>query len=48
MFYRLNNKLRKIIAVAGGIFLLLTLIAKTKNEVDEDDGFQTKEFDDIW
>ena len=48
MFYRLNNNLRKIIAVAGGIFLLMTLIAKTKKDVDENDGFQTKEFDDIW
>lgn len=48
MFNRLNSNLRKIIAVVGGLFLLMTLIAKTKCDEDDNDGFQTKEFDDIW
>lgn len=48
MFNRLNNNLRKIIAIAGGLFLILTLIAKIENDTDDDDGFPIKEFDDIW
>ena len=44
----MNSKLRKLIALAGGIFLILTLIAKMGEEEDDNDGFQTREFDDIW
>ena len=48
MISRLNSNLRKMIAVAGGIFLLMTLITRTEKEDYDDEGFQTREFDDIW
>lgn len=48
MFDRLNNKLRKIIALAGGIFVILSLIARLDKQEYDDEGFQTREFDDIW
>ncbi len=48
MLHRLNNNLRKLIALAAGIFLVLRLIASIETDVDDNDGFQTKEFDDIW
>ncbi len=48
MFRRLNSELRKLIAVAGGLFLLMTLVARIESPEDDNDGFQTKEFDDIW
>lgn len=48
MFCRLNRKLRKMIAAAGAVFLLMSLVARMGEEEDNNDGFQTKEFDDIW
>ncbi len=48
MFRRLNTELRKLIALAGALFLVLRLIAGTGTPEDDNDGFQTKEFDDIW
>lgn len=48
MFYRLDNKLRKMIALAGGLFLIMALIARIDDSDDDNDGFQTREFDDIW
>ena len=48
MLHRLNSNLRKLIAIAGGIFIILTLIANIESDIDDNDGFQTKEFDDIW
>ena len=48
MINRLNSNLRKLIILAAGVFLLLKLIAGMETDKDNDDGFQTKEFDDIW
>lgn len=44
----INCKLRKLIAVAGAVFLILAAIARIDTEEDDNDGFQTREFDDIW
>lgn len=48
MFRRLNSEMRRMFFVFGGLFLLLALIARSGEEANPDDGFQTKEFDDIW
>jgi preprotein translocase subunit SecG len=48
VLHRLNSNLRKIIAIAGGLFVILTLIARIEDDKDDNDGFQTREFDDIW
>lgn len=48
MIRKLNRSLRILIAIAGGLFLVLNLIARIECGEDDNDGFQTKEFDDIW
>lgn len=48
MLRRLNSSLRKLILLAGALFLLMSLVAKIDTAEDDNDGFQTKEFDDIW
>ena len=48
MIRKLNNTLRVMIAIAAGIFLLMKLIASIDLEEDNNDGFPTREFDDIW
>ncbi|MDO5491328.1 MAG: hypothetical protein Q4F96_02875 [Bacillota bacterium] len=48
MLIKLNRVLRVLIAIAGGVFLLMALIARIETEEDDNDGFPTREFDDIW
>ena len=48
MFDELNKTLRVLIALTGGLFLIMYLLAKMDTDKDNNDGFQTKEFDDIW
>lgn len=48
MLRKINSNLRKLIAVMGALFLILSLMAKLDFNKENDDGFQTKEFDDIW
>lgn len=49
MFSKINNILRVIFMIFGGLFVLAGLIdsQSAKLEAVEED-FQTKEFDDIW
>ena len=45
----LNRQLRRSFLILGALFALLKILAGQKPTVKEDnDGYQTKEFDDIW
>ncbi len=49
MLEQTNKNLRKIFALLGVVFFLFKLIEKIEfPEQPEEEGFQTKEFDDIW
>ena len=49
MFGRLNERLRQLFLILGTVFVLFKLIEKIEFEkAPEEEGFQTKEFDDIW
>ena len=44
-----NKQLRKSFFILGALFALLKLLAGQKPVDNEDnDGYQTKEYDDIW
>lgn len=45
----MNRSLRRLFLILGGLFALAKLTEKKNTFTDEDkDGYQTKEFDDIW
>lgn len=49
MFRKLNQNLRKMILLGGAVFALFKLVEQIEfEEAPEEEGFQTKEFDDIW
>lgn len=43
-----NSVLRTLMFFLGGFFLLIKLTESKKVGEPEDDGFQTRDFDDIW
>lgn len=49
MFQNLNRSLRKAILIVGSAVVIYNIIESAKKEQREaNDGFQEKEFDDIW
>ena len=49
MFAKINRIMRIVLLAAGALFFVFKLTEKNKIEKkSEKDGFQTKEFDDIW
>ena len=49
MFRKLNEELRRAILIVGGGIIIYNIIESLREEQqDADDGFQAKEFDDIW
>lgn len=49
MLRKINRIMRIVLLVTGAVFCIFKLTEKTKIEKkSEKDGFQTKEFDDIW
>lgn len=48
MLIKLNKILRVLIVVTGALALILKLADKDRQHDTQDEGFQTREFDDIW
>ena len=47
--WKINRIMRIVLLAAGALFFVFKLTEKNKIEKkSEKDGFQTKEFDDIW
>jgi len=45
----LNRGLRLLFMITGGLFALIKLTEKKRSAAEEgEDGYQTREFDDIW
>ncbi len=49
MLLKLNRFLRKIVIILGALCVILKLADKQMSkQLEEYEGFQTEEFDDIW
>lgn len=49
MFEKLNKSLRTAILIVGGAIVIYSIIeAAAEDQQEAGDGFQVKEFDDIW
>lgn len=48
MLTKLNSFLRALIVITGALALIFTLTGGNDQNKTQDEGFLTKEFDDIW
>lgn len=49
MLLKLNRFLRKVVLIVGAVCIIFKIADKQMNKQPEQhEGFQTKEFDDIW
>ena len=48
MLTKLNRFLRALIVITGALALIFKLTAKDRQYDAQEEGFQTREFDDIW
>lgn len=49
MFSKINKSLRWLVVILGGVLALAKLINMTGTNLESgEEGFQIKEFDDIW
>ena len=49
MLLKVNNMLRSMLLLIGAVALVFKLTEKREREMDtSDEGFQIREFDDIW
>ncbi|MBQ3610643.1 MAG: hypothetical protein IJA01_00040 [Firmicutes bacterium] len=49
MFSKLNRFLRKVVLILGAVCIIFKLAYKQMSkQLEQYEGFQTKEFDDIW
>jgi len=49
MFSKLNRFLRKVVLILGAVCIIFKLADKQMSkQLEQYEGFQTEEFDDIW